>query len=102
MTSTTSTPVDTPAGRGAEELADFPALTARYQRELMAHCYRMTGSVHEAEDLVQETLLRAWRAAADFQGRSSVRTWLHRIATNTCLTHLEGRSSTCRPGSARC
>ncbi len=51
----------------------------------------MSGSAHEAEDLVQETLLRAWRAAADFEGRSSVRTWLHRIATNVCLTSLEGR-----------
>src|SRR5687767_13067772 len=74
-----------------EELADFDTLTGRYQRELMAHCYRMSGSVHEAEDLVQETFLRAWKASADFQGRSSVRTWLYRIATNVCLTNLEGR-----------
>ena len=73
------------------ELADFPGLTQRYQRELLAHCYRMTGSVHEAEDLVQETFLRAWKAAGSFEGRSSVRTWLHRIATNVCLTALEGR-----------
>jgi RNA polymerase sigma-70 factor (ECF subfamily) len=73
------------------ELEDFPALTQRYQRELLAHCYRMSGSVHEAEDLVQETFLRAWKASADFQGRSSVRTWLYRIATNVCLTNLEGR-----------
>ncbi|MGZ4448074.1 MAG: sigma-70 family RNA polymerase sigma factor [Nocardioides sp.] len=79
------------ASTGTEELQDFPALTARYQRELLAHCYRMSGSVHEAEDLVQETLLRAWRASGDFQGRSSVRTWLYRIATNVCLTNLEGR-----------
>jgi len=73
------------------ELDDFPALTARYQRELLAHCYRMSGSVHEAEDLVQETLLRAWKASSGFEGRSSVRTWLYRIATNVCLTNLEGR-----------
>jgi RNA polymerase sigma-70 factor (ECF subfamily) len=74
-----------------EELADFDVLTGRYQRELMAHCYRMSGSVHEAEDLVQETFLRAWKASASFQGRSSVRTWLYKIATNVCLTNLEGR-----------
>src|SRR4051812_45063968 len=73
------------------ELDDFPTLTQRYQRELLAHCYRMSGSVHEAEDLVQETFLRAWKAAGDFEGRSSVRTWLYRIATNVCLTNLEGR-----------
>ncbi len=73
------------------ELTDFDALTQRYQRELLAHCYRMSGSVHEAEDLVQETLLRAWRSSTGFEGRSSVRTWLYRIATNVCLTNLEAR-----------
>jgi RNA polymerase sigma-70 factor (ECF subfamily) len=71
------------------ELADFDALANRYQRELTAHCYRMTGSASEAEDLVQETLLRAWKAADRFEGRASVRTWLHRIATNVCLSALE-------------
>jgi RNA polymerase sigma-70 factor (ECF subfamily) len=75
----------------SSELDDFPTLTQRYQRELLAHCYRMSGSVHEAEDLVQETFLRAWKAAGDFEGRSSVRTWLYRIATNVCLTNLEAR-----------
>ena len=83
--------VTTSETRDATELQDFDMLAQRYQRELLAHCYRMSGSVHEAEDLVQETLLRAWRASADFQGRSSVRTWLYRIATNVCLTNLEGR-----------
>ena len=73
------------------ELSDFPTVTEKYQRELLAHCYRMSGSVHEAEDLVQETFLRAWKASANFQGRSSVRTWLYRIAPNVCLTNLEGR-----------
>ena len=78
-------------GEPTAELQDFPGLTQRYERELLAHCYRMSGSFHEAEDLVQETFLRAWKASADFQGRSSVRTWLYRIATNVCLTNLESR-----------
>lgn len=69
----------------------FLADAQRYRRELLAHCYRMTGSLHDAEDLVQETYLRAWKSYEGFQGKSSVRTWLYRIATNTCLTALDGR-----------
>jgi RNA polymerase sigma-70 factor, ECF subfamily len=70
----------------------FEAATAPLRRELLAHCYRMTGSLHEAEDLVQETYLRAWRAYGGFEHRASVRTWLYRIATNAGLTALAHRS----------
>ncbi|ABM11000.1 sigma-70 family RNA polymerase sigma factor [Mycolicibacterium vanbaalenii] len=75
----------------------FLADAQRYRRELLAHCYRMTGSLHDAEDLVQETYLRAWKSFKGFQGKSSVRTWLYRIATNTCLTALDGNKRRALP-----
>jgi RNA polymerase sigma-70 factor (ECF subfamily) len=77
---------------GTRVADDFLTEAEAYRRELFAHCYRMMGSTHDAEDLVQETFLRAWRAYHGFEGRSSIRTWLHRIATNACLSALEGRS----------
>src|ERR1700733_6709257 len=63
----------------------FRALTDPYRHELQLHCYRMLGSVQDAEDMLQETLLAAWRGLGEFEGRASLRTWLYRIATNRCL-----------------
>jgi RNA polymerase sigma-70 factor (ECF subfamily) len=80
------------AGVRSGDEAAFAALTEPHRRQLHLHCYRMLGSFDEAEDLVQETLLRAWKGRAAFEGRSTVRTWLYRIATNACLDLIESKS----------
>jgi RNA polymerase sigma-70 factor (ECF subfamily) len=71
--------------------ASFTAGVERHRRELHVHCYRMLGSFQESEDVVQETFLRAWRGRDTFQGRSSLRAWLYKIATNACLDALDKR-----------
>src|ERR1700760_5018659 len=85
------------AQRGDPEA--FDQLTAPYRRELQLHCYRILGSLQDAEDLLQETLLAAWRGLDQFEGRSSLRAWLYRIATNRCLNAL--RDSSRRSPDAR-
>ena len=74
-----------------------PDKLEEYRRELTGYCYRMLGSGFEADDAVQETMVRAWRAADGFEGRSSVRSWLYRIATNICLDMLRGRQRRALP-----
>jgi RNA polymerase sigma-70 factor (ECF subfamily) len=76
--------------RGGDEDA-FRRLVERYRRELHAHCYRMLGSVHDADDALQDALLRAWRGIGRFEGRSSLRSWLYRIVTNACLDLIARR-----------
>src|SRR5258705_10205279 len=78
------------AARDGSERA-YAELLETYRSELHAHCYRMLGSVHDAEDALQEASLRAWRAIGRFEGRSSLRSWLYTIATNTCLSQISKR-----------
>ncbi len=87
-----------PALRAGDDRA-FQRLTDRYRRELLVHCYRMLGSFHDAEDVLQETLLRAWRGLASFQGRSALRPWLYRIATNACLDAIAHRRRRALPNA---
>src|SRR5207237_3200310 len=87
-----------PALRAGDELA-FQRLTDRYRSELLVHCYRMLGSFHDAEDALQEALLRAWRGLESFQGRSALRPWLYRIATNACLDVIASRRRRALPNA---
>jgi RNA polymerase sigma-70 factor (ECF subfamily) len=86
-----------PAASSGDEAA-FASLVAPYRRELHVHCYQMLGSFDDADDALQETLLAAWRGLASFEGRASVRTWLYKVATNTCLNLI--RTASRRPQMA--
>ncbi|GAB2623085.1 RNA polymerase subunit sigma-70 [Pseudactinotalea suaedae] len=93
-----STHLRTPGGAAGEE--DFTALVGSHRRELLAHCYRMTGSLADAEELTQEAFLRAWRNRDGFRGAASARTWLYRIATNACLDFLKNHARRAQPSDS--
>jgi len=87
------------AARRGDDAA-FARLIEPFRRELRAHCYRMAGSLHDADDLLQESLVRVWRGLPGFEGRASLRTWLYKVTTHTCLDKLDGRAARTLPLAA--
>src|SRR2546423_10305979 len=85
----------------ARASTDLESELEQHRAELTAHCYRMLGSAFEAEDAVQETLVRAWKGIEGFEGRASLRSWLYRIATNVCLDMLDGAQRRACPPDLR-
>src|SRR5450631_734027 len=90
-------PILTSAASGDE--AAFEQLIAPYMRELRAHCYRMAGSLHEADDVMQESLLKMWKGLPTFERRSNLRTWLYKVVTNVCLDALDKRGARLLPAN---